>query len=222
MDTTKPLIIYGAASFASLAAHTLIHDNNRRLAAFTVDTGYVKNGTHDGYPLVAFDEVAEKFPPDAHEMLLPLGYKGMNALRADRLAQAKEMGYSISKLVSRHSCVAHGIHIGENVFIYEHAIVQAYAQLGFNVTIRAGANIGHHTRVGNHTFIASSVATGGNVTIGERCFIGLGAVLRDGVRIGDRCFIGAGAVVVSDTEPDSVYVGNPARKLAKSSFEAAS
>jgi len=55
--------------------------------------------------------------------------------------------------------------------------------------------------------------TGGNVTIGDHCFIGLGAVLRDGITIADRCFLGAGAVVIADTEPDGVYVGNPARRL---------
>jgi acetyltransferase-like isoleucine patch superfamily enzyme len=85
--------------------------------------------------------------------------------------------------------------------------------------LRAGVIIGHHGIVGRHSFVASGVVMGGYVKIGERSFVGLGAVLRDGITIGERCFIGAGAVVLTDTEPDSVYVGNPARQLQKRSLD---
>ncbi|MCC5797756.1 MAG: hypothetical protein JJU48_10595 [Methylophaga sp.] len=83
-------------------------------------------------------------------------------------------------------------------------------------------NIGNQCKVGDHCCIDSGVITGGNVTIGEQCFIGLGAIIRDNIKIADRCFIGAGAVVIKDTEPDSVYVGNPARRLDKTSLEVTS
>lgn len=222
MNTDIPIIVFGSGNSACLAAHGFVNDGNRKLAAFTVDAEYARSSQIDGRPLVSFDEVAKLFPPDKHEMLLPLGYTRMNAMRADRLAQAKAMGYTIANYVSRHALVSSGIGIGENVLIFEQALLQAYVEVGVNVTIRAGANIGHHTRIGDHTFVASGVVTGGNVTIEERCFIGLGAVLRDGIRIGARCFIGAGAVVNSDTEPDGVYAGNPARKLVKTSLEVTS
>jgi carbonic anhydrase/acetyltransferase-like protein (isoleucine patch superfamily) len=46
----------------------------------------------------------------------------------------------------------------------------------------------------------------GGVEIGEQCFIGVNATLRDHIKIGDRCVIGAGALILSDAEPEGVYV----------------
>ena len=209
----KPLIIFGASSLVSLAAHCLTHDARRTVVAFTVDAPYVRADTHEGLPLIAFDTLTSHFPPATHELLLPLGYARMNEFRQMRCAQARAMGYALAHYVSSRACVWPDLPLGENVIIYEQAIVQSHARLGDDVIVRSGANIGHHSRVGSHSFIASGVVTGGNVTIGERCMIGLGAVLRDGITIGDRCFIGAGAVVVADTEADGVYVGSPARRL---------
>lgn len=51
------------------------------------------------------------------------------------------------------------------------------------------------------------------VKIGNNVFIGMNAVITRGVSIGDNVIIGAGSVVTSDCEADSVYAGNPARKI---------
>ena len=51
------------------------------------------------------------------------------------------------------------------------------------------------------------------VTIGNNVFIGMNAIITRGVTIGDNVIIGAGSVVTGDCEPDSVYAGNPARKI---------
>ena len=53
----------------------------------------------------------------------------------------------------------------------------------------------------------------GRVTIGNNVFIGMNAIITRGVTIGDNVIIGAGSVVTKDCEGDSVYAGNPARKI---------
>lgn len=216
---SRPVVIFGADTFGSLARHCLTHDAGRQVAAFTVDAAYVSGDKHDGLPLVPFEHLPERFPPEDYDILLALGYTRMNALRQERLARAHAIGYQATSYVSSRSSVWLDTPILDNTCIYEHSILQSYVTLGENVIVRAGANIGHHGRIGSHCFIASGVVTGGRVKMGERCFIGLGAVIRDGVTLGPRCFIGAGAVVLADTEPDSVYVGNPARKLDKNSLD---
>lgn len=45
--------------------------------------------------------------------------------------------------------------------------------------------------------------------------IGGNTVILPGVTIGERCLVGAGAVVKYNTEPDSIYVGNPAHRLSE-------
>jgi len=218
----KPIIIFGSTSMASLARHLLDADGHRRVVAFTVDQAYLAAPQFEGLPVVAFEEVAMRFAPEEHEMVVALGYSRINGLRSDRFEAAQRLGYTMASYVSRHAYAWSGLSLPEGCLIYEGAILQGFTQLALGVTVRAGANLGHHSTIGRHSFIASSVVTGGNVRIGCRVFVGLGAVIRDGVSIADRCLIGAGAVVISDTEPDGVYVGNPAHRLSRSAYEVTS
>lgn len=209
----KPLVVFGASRFASLTAYGLTKDARRTVASFTVNAPFVRSGTLDGYPVTAFESLVEAFPPNEHEIILPLGFTNMNRCREERCKEAKAMGYHVANYISKRANVWEDFQVGENVIIFEGAIVQGFATLGDNVMVRSGANIGHHSQIGSHSFIASGAVTGGNVAIGDHCWIGLGAVLRDNISIAERCFIGAGAVVIADTEPDGVYVGNPARRM---------
>lgn len=49
--------------------------------------------------------------------------------------------------------------------------------------------------------------------IGDNVFIGWGATILGGTEIGDNVIIGAGSVVSGKIDSDSVYAGNPARKI---------
>lgn len=216
---SRPVVLFGAGTFASLVRHCLVNDARREVVAFTVDGAYLERDNHDGLPLVAFESVTERFPPEVCDMVVSLGYARMNALRQERLQQARQLGYRVGSYVSSRASLWPDTAIRDNTLVYEGCVLQSYVEVGENVILRAGANIGHHSTVGSHSFVASGVVTGGRVKIGERCFVGLGAVLRDGITLGARSFIGAGAVVLGDTEPDSVYVGNPARRLEKRSLD---
>lgn len=51
------------------------------------------------------------------------------------------------------------------------------------------------------------------VTIEDDVWMGTGVIVLDGVHVAEGCVIGAGAIVTKDTEPYSIYVGVPARKI---------
>jgi sugar O-acyltransferase (sialic acid O-acetyltransferase NeuD family) len=211
-DTAKPVVIFGQSDFASLVRHVLSHDTSLDVAAFTVDGAYLRDERFDGLPVVAFEELQERFPPERFQMLVPLGGRGANGFRRDRYLQAKAKGYAFATYVSSRALVAPGVQIGENSMIFEGAAVQAMASVGVNCIVRTLANVSHHVRLGDHGFVAASAVIGGGATIGERCFLGLGAVVRDGVSVAERCVVGAGAVLTRDTEPNGVYTGVPAKR----------
>lgn len=80
------------------------------------------------------------------------------------------------------------------------------------------ATIGHDVVAGEFVNVAPGVCVSGNVDLGDGCFIGTGAVVNQGSNsckrnVGANTVIGSGSVVVTDCEPDSVYVGVPARKI---------
>jgi sugar O-acyltransferase (sialic acid O-acetyltransferase NeuD family) len=208
---------------ARLAHDFLKYDAGLEIAGFTIDRPFITGTTLEGLPIVPFDALPERFPPDGYDFLVAVGYSRINGLRRDRFEEGVALGYRIPRHVSSAAHVWPGLSLRPGCLIYEGALVQTGATLGAGVVVRAGANVGHHSTVGDHSFLASRAVTGGNVHLGSRVFVGLGAVIADHVQIADRCLIGAGAVVLQDTEPDGVYVGIPARRLAgKSSLESTS
>ncbi len=51
------------------------------------------------------------------------------------------------------------------------------------------------------------------ILIGKRCWIGANSIILKGVTIGDNTIIGAGSVVTNECEKNSIYAGNPAKKV---------
>lgn len=216
----RPVVIFGNLHSASLAYYCLLHDSLWTVAGFTVDEAYRASSHFEGLPLVPFEMLEEHYPPSDYRLLIPMGYQHINGVRRARFEKAKARGYAFVSYVSSRASVWPDLKIGENVLIYEHAIIQPFARIGSNCIIRSGAHISHHCEVADHAFVAAEVAMGGEGYVGEQAFVGVGSVLRDRIRIAERSFIGAGAVVVQDTQPDGVYVGNPARKANKTALAA--
>jgi len=212
---THNLLIFGTTPYSSLLAEAFIFERSRVVSGFVVDGTHVKSATFDLKPLYAFEDILKFSPPETHSIIFPLGWKAMNLFRAKKIDEAKIMGYEIESFISKSANVHRNVEIKENTLVYEGVIIQPRVLLGSNVTIRAGANIGHQSSVGDNVFISSGVITGGFVEIGSNSVIGLGAILREGISIAPGCFIGMGAVVVKNTEPNGVYIGNPAKRTTE-------
>lgn len=204
---TRPLVIFGAGDIAELAHHYFSIDDGREVVAFTVDREFRKVDDFCGLPLVAFEELEDRYPPADHDLFVALSYTGLNTLRRDKYLAGKAKGYSIASYVSSRATILNGGAIGENCFILEDNTIQPFVSIGDNVTLWSGNHIGHHSTIGDHVFIASHVVVSGGCRIGEACFIGVNATLRDHIAVGARCVIGAGALILSDTEDEGVYLG---------------
>lgn len=57
------------------------------------------------------------------------------------------------------------------------------------------------------------------ITVGRGVWLGAQVTVLGGVTIGDGCVVAAGSVVTSDCKPDSLYAGNPARRVRDLSSE---
>ena len=90
-------------------------------------------------------------------------------------------------------------------------------EIGDFVVADLNCTIGHDVIIGDYVLIAPGANVAGYVEMREGVWLGSGSVINQGsetrrLRIGAYTTIGSGAVVVNDCEPDSVYVGVPARK----------
>lgn len=208
----KRLVIFGTGDIAQIAHLYFSTDSDYEVVAFTVDAAFLGEREFCGLPVVPFEEVTSAYPPADNTMFVALSYTKLNALRRQKYEAAKALGYAIASYVSSRASVLNGGKIGENCFIFEDNTIQPFSTVGDNVTLWSGNHIGHHSRIGSHTFIASHVVVSGGVEIGEQCFIGVNATLRDHIKIGDRCVIGAGALILSDAEPEGVYVAQASER----------
>lgn len=203
----QPLVVFGAGDIAELAHFYFSTDSAYEVVAFTVDAAFLKEPTFRGLPVVAFEEVADRFPPAGHAFFVALSYSQLNALRRQKFEAARGLGYRLASYVSSRATMLNEGRLGDNCFILEDNTVQPFVSIGDNVTLWSGNHIGHHSVIGSHTFIASHVVVSGGVRIGEQCFLGVNATLRDHITVGDRCVVGAGAMLLADAEPEGVYIG---------------
>ena len=202
-----PLVIFGTGDIAQLAHYYFRTDSNYDVVAFTVDAAYVTEPTFCGLAVIPFEELVSRLPPGRCEIFIALSYSKLNAVRRDKYLAAVAFGYKVASYISSRATMLNEGRVGDNCFILEDNTVQPYVTIGNNVTLWSGNHIGHHSTIKDHCFIASHVVVSGGVVIDEQCFIGVNVTLRDHIKIGQRCVIGAGALLLSNAEPEGVYMG---------------
>ena len=206
------VVIYGLGETALLAYEYFTHDSPYQVAGFTVDAAYKTTDALNGLPIVAFETIEETFPPSEFKLFVASASGQLNRVRAGMYAKAKAKGYICASYVSSRAFVWPNAVIGENCFILEDNTIQPFTTIGNNVTMWSGNHFGHRSKIEDHCFITSHVVISGFCTIGAYSFVGVNAAFADNLTIGRDNFIAMGAVVHKSTEPDSVYMGNPAQK----------
>lgn len=202
----KRIVIFGAGDIAQLAWFYFEHDTDRQVVAFTVDREYMKGSEFQDLPLVSFEEVEQRFPPDQYDMFVALSYAKRNSVRQTKCAEAEAKGYNLASYVSSRLTIFPGVRVGKNCLLLEDNTIQPFVTIGDNVTLWSGNHIGHHSTIDDNCFITSHVVISGGVHVGQNCFIGVNTTVRDHVEIGERSLIGAGSLILSSTDPGTVYV----------------
>lgn len=112
------------------------------------------------------------------------------------------------------------IKTGNHVYMYRDTEVSAIESteihigedslLSANIMIRSGDSHAIYLQKNNERINKSE-----NIEIGKHVWLGNGAKVLKGAYISDGCVIGAGSIVTNSTEKssDSVFVGNPAKKV---------
>lgn len=215
----QELIIIGDGETAQLACEYFTHDSDMRVAGFAVEEKYRKTERLYDLPVVPLETVEQRFPPRDYRAFVAISYTQLNRARARIYRQVKDRGYAFASYVSSRAFVWRTARIGENCFILENNVIQHGVVIEDDVFLWSGNHVGHQTRIRHDTYIASHAVISGFCDIGESCFVGVNATFNDKIRVARDGVIGSGAVVVRDTEPGKVYVGNPAKALARSSYE---
>ena len=109
--------------------------------------------------------------------------------------------------------IADDVEIGDNTVIHRGRWRDTV--IGEGTKIDSLVHVAHNVVIGKNCLVVAGTVIGGSVTIGDGCFIGENVSIRQGVKIASNVTIGMGAVVLQDIDqPNSTWVGNPARKIA--------
>lgn len=117
-----------------------------------------------------------------------------------------------------------GVEIGEDCYIPDPSSTLIDLSAPWLITMGSNVNIAHGVVILTHDFgwavlkktgklKGSVLGAQAPVKIGSNVFIGVNTIITKGVTIGDNVVIGANCVVSKDCESNSVYAGNPARKV---------
>jgi sugar O-acyltransferase (sialic acid O-acetyltransferase NeuD family) len=209
----KPVVLFGAGPVAMYVHYVLTHDSPHRVVATSVDRAHLDEPSSLDLPVVAFEELPDRYPPDAYRMFIAVGYRRVNRLRAERYQQAKAMGYELITHVSPRASVWPDLRIGDNCLVMDNVMIHPFVTIGNDVILWSGAHIGNGSTVGDHCWIASCAVVSGYVTVGPSCFLGSNCTIRHAITIGRETVVGAGAVIVKDTLERGVYAAPEPRRL---------
>jgi sugar O-acyltransferase (sialic acid O-acetyltransferase NeuD family) len=212
----KKLVIVGTGYFAEVVWTYFRQAGEYETVAFSAERGYAqKQPQFCGLPVVEFEELEKRFPPESCHVFVAVGFRQLNQIRARLFAAAKDKGYACATFV--HSSVVRWPEttFGENVFVFEDNTIQPFVKVGDDTIFWSGNHIGHHSTIGSHCFITSHVVISGHCSVGDYSFIGVNATVRDSIKIGARNIIGPGSLILKSTQDAQVFLpkGTEARDL---------
>ena len=85
--------------------------------------------------------------------------------------------------------------------------------IGDNVAIAFGCTFVNSSHVLGDKECRAGKSIADKIIVEDGCWIGANSTIMPGVRISKGCVIGSNSLILQDTEPNCLYVGQPARKV---------
>lgn len=187
--------------------------------------GCIEVAINQEYSIIGYYDILEKSSNPynlrylGHEDNIDLNHKpfiviGDNNIRRKTYEILKSNNiYLNTTLIHSNTIISKSSLIEEQTFVSGGVIINPQVKIGIGCIINTGSIIEHDCIIGQFSHIAPGAVLAGNVSIGSGCMIGANSVIKQGVKVGDNVIIGAGAVVLKDINSNTVFVGNPAKKI---------
>ena len=214
----QKIVIFGTGELAQRIFFYL-KDSKDDVVAFSANKSNIDSNELLGLPVVEFENIEQKYPPEKFSMFIALAYSDMNKKRAKFFDEAKSKGYELYSYVHPSTKIWDEFEMGENCFILAENIIQPFVKIEDNVLIGSNNLISHNTVIEKNCFLTSNITLGGHITIGANSFVGLSATINQRVKIGKECIIGAGTLITKDVNDKEVYAENSSKRLPQSSDE---
>jgi sugar O-acyltransferase (sialic acid O-acetyltransferase NeuD family) len=208
-------VLWGSSGHGRVLSELIEILNGRILAL--CDNAHDASPIIDNVPLL----IGEKALREWHyQQQRKTGLKGMAAIGGSRGADRLEIhdiyrsiGIMPLTIVHPTASVSNSSIIDEGSQILANSIVGPNTHIGEACIINHGAQADHDCQLGAGVHLAPGSILCGCVEVGELSMIGAGAVVLPRIRIGKNTIVGAGAVVTKNIPDNTVWIGNPARRI---------
>jgi acetyltransferase-like isoleucine patch superfamily enzyme len=211
------VVIFGSGRGADIAARYITADSEHEVVAFTVEEKYLDLKFFRGLPIIPFETLELFYPPLYYSLFIPLGYQGMNRLRAEKYLEGKRRGYSFISYASSKIATHDELKIGENCFLLENSSINFDVKIGNNVVVWSGCQLGDQSVIQDHVWISSHASLAGQVTVGEYSFLGINCTISNFVKVASGGFIGPSTLITKDTDTNGVYLNESSKSAPISS-----
>jgi sugar O-acyltransferase (sialic acid O-acetyltransferase NeuD family) len=167
----------------------------------------------NGYKIIGTDNDVDKYIESGFSFHIGVGQIKNSLTRQNIFLNLKNKQAALPTIIANTAYVSNNAILHEGSIIHHKAFVNSNVIIGVNCIINTGAIIEHDCLIEANCHVSTNATINGNCNIKENTFIGSNAVVSNGVSVETFNIVGAGSVLVSNTLPNSVYVGNPARKL---------
>jgi len=208
------ILLFGTGNVSEVAYYYLKQDTNHEIVSFVLEKDFITNDSKFGLPIIAFEDILEKYDPKEYYLFAPCSGTHLNKYRERIYDTGKKMGYNFITYISSKANV-YTNDIGENCFILEDNTIQPYTKIGNNCILWSGNHIGHHSIIEDHVFITSHVVISGMCLVKKYCYLGVNCSVRDNIVMEEGTVIGMTASVTKNTEGNSIYIGVPAKLFKK-------
>lgn len=213
----KKVLIIGTTGFSLVIANLIRAEKNAEIIGFCTRRIFIADANLGGANLYTFEDINDLFDKDKIYVLNTIGYSQMNGIREQMFHDSKEVGFKNYTFVSEKANV-YSDNIGEGSIIMPGCYVGPYVKIGKSNIVYSNVTLTHHIEIGDYNFIGAGVTIGGDVIIKNNCFIGMNSTIRNGINLLSKTLIGMHSNILSSTEENKVYFGNPARLIRDNSI----
>jgi acetyltransferase EpsM len=190
-----------AVEMGEIVARINREEQTWNLLGFVSASGHKVGEELIGFPVLGLEDAMEYYPT---AFVVPeYDWPQKSEIPRQRLASLIDPSAFVSKTA----------HIGLGCVIYPNCYVGAFAHIGDFLFCLSGSVINHNDIIEDRVTLTSGAIIAGDVHVEADCYLGQSCTLREMLRIGRGSLIGMGCVVLHNVAPNSVMVGNPARRL---------
>ncbi|CEG58356.1 acetyltransferase [Legionella fallonii] len=215
----KKIILAGNAITANILHGYLSQDNRYEIVGLTVDDDFIDINGVPGIQSVPLSDVSSIYNPQAHSVIMAMGYNDINRSRESMFNRLKAIGYQIESYIHPDAKVYTHFPLGEGCVILPSAVIEPHVQVGANSMIWANVTLAHHSSIEEHCWIASGAVISGQAKVKRNSFIGVNATIVNEIVVDEYSIIGAGALITKNTKPSSVHLARSGEELRYSAQE---